>query len=562
MNLHYPHTDIPVQARELFIKNQLRLITDVKYNPVPIFTLEHGIPKNLDLSRSVLRSVSPIHIQYLINMGVGATLTISLLHKGKLWGLIACHHSVPKFLSQGVRLATKLQGHFITSQIDTRLLNEEYEITKTANQACEVLTSKKLSMQNTFIAELLQGDTILNVCNAAGVSILSDDKVYTYGHTPGDDEVKKLSGYLAEYSAFSSFNTENLGSVSSNLSSIAAVFPGIQYYSIENDSVDCIIWYRLETSKEINWAGDPNKAIQKDSNELSPRKSFLSWKETVKGFSNPWLKPQLKASSNFLNFLRNHLRAVFIYEEKEKQRHLAIILKEANAELENINWISTHDLQEPLRKIRFMSSRILDANFKAMPDQILTIVGKMNASAARMQQLIGDILKYTKIKNEEAIFQDILLNDILKQVKEELNEVIIEKKATIHMDDLPAIKGIPFLLKQLFSNLIYNSLKFSDPLRNPEIKISLITSSIQESTQKQIEYYTIKVSDNGIGFLPEYNERIFKIFYRLNNQEQLTAGSGIGLALCKKIMDKHKGTIRAEGNPNNGAAFYIQLPQS
>ena len=561
LNLHYPHTDIPVQARQLYLKNQLRVIRNINYKPVPIFSLDINIFSELDLSTSVLRSVSPFHIQYLQNMGVGATLTISLLHKGRLWGLIACHHSVPKFLTQGLRLATKLQGHFITSQIDTRLLNEEYEITKKANQASEVLTSKKLRIHQDSIGELLKDDNILNLCNANGVSILIDNKMYKYGITPNDNEVKNLAMYLSEYSDFSSFNTDNLSGLSSDLLSIATVFPGIQYQSIEKNSIDCVIWYRQETSKEINWAGDPNKAVEKDANGLSPRKSFLSWKETVKGFSKPWLKPELKASVNFFNFLLNHIRAVFIYEEKEKQIQLTAILKEANAELENINWISTHDLQEPLRKIRMMSSRILDKNFKAMPDQVQVFVGKMNDSAGRMQQLIQDILKYTKIKNDSEAFIHVQLNDILTEVAEELSETIVEKKALLYVDNLPSVQGIPFLLKLLFSNLIYNSLNFSDPLRHPEIKINLMPEITDEhKSQQELEYHTIEVSDNGIGFSPEYNERIFKIFTRLDSNEQYT-GSGIGLALCKKIVDKHKGTIYAKGELDKGARFYIQLPK-
>ena len=144
LGLHYPHTDIPVQARELYIKNHLRIIGDVNYKPVPLYTYAESHLNTLDMSYSVLRSVSPIHIQYLHNMGVGGTLTISLLHKGKLWGLITCHHYSPKYLSQEIRNTVKLHGHFITSQIDVRLLNEEYEIARKTNQAVENLISKQL----------------------------------------------------------------------------------------------------------------------------------------------------------------------------------------------------------------------------------------------------------------------------------------------------------------------------------------------------------------------------------------------------------------------------------
>ncbi|MEZ0131436.1 GAF domain-containing protein, partial [Flavobacterium sp. LBUM151] len=131
LGLHYPHTDIPAQARELYIRNQLRLIVDINYQPVPIFTVDDNTPnKNLDLSVSILRSTSPIHVQYLKNMGVGATLTISLIHHGRLWGLIACHHYSAKNISPEIRLAAKLQGQFISSQIDLRQSTDEYQIAR------------------------------------------------------------------------------------------------------------------------------------------------------------------------------------------------------------------------------------------------------------------------------------------------------------------------------------------------------------------------------------------------------------------------------------------------
>jgi chemotaxis family two-component system sensor kinase Cph1 len=367
LGLHYPHTDIPPQARELYIRNQLRIIGDTGYQPASIYTMDDGGPARLDLSNSVLRSVSPIHVQYLLNMGVGATLNISLLHKGKLWGLIACHHYSPKYISQGIRMAAKLQGHFITSQIDVRLINEEYEIASQVNSACDELTSEKPEFNNASLQQLADNPNILKLCNAAGVSILVGEHVYKSGQTPGNDEIKMLSIYLQEYTVSEPFFTNSVSRITSDLPYLATKFPGINYMPLQKDTNDCVIWYRPETLSEIHWAGDPNKAIEKDSNGLSPRKSFLSWKEIVKNTSKPWLLSELKASRSFTNFLQNHLRSIQLFDEEEKQRKLAHALTETNAELENINWISTHDLQEPLRKIRMMSSMILNDELKALP---------------------------------------------------------------------------------------------------------------------------------------------------------------------------------------------------
>ncbi len=558
LGLHYPHTDIPVQARELYIKNQLRIIGNVNYTPVPIYTTGEGSNKSLDMSLSVLRSVSPIHLQYLQNMGVGATLTISLLHKGKLWGLIACHHYSPKYISSGVRQAAKLQGHFITSQIDIRLLNEEYEMAEKANKACDDIVSMRNENNAISVRHIIQQEKILQLCNAAGVSVIAGADMYTYGHTPQATDIKKLAVYLAEYTNSTELHTDLLASVSPELSAIAGNLPGISYYPLGFDTSDCIIWYREESVAEVNWAGDPAKAIEKDSNGLSPRKSFMLWKEIVKGKSKPWQQYELNACRRFFNFLQNHLRSAALFSEHEKQKEVTRMLKETNAELENINWISTHDLQEPLRKIRIISSMILSDELDYSPEYFYDLVSKMNKSAERMQVLIQDILSYTRVKSEDT-FEPVNIDNLLQEVIAEMEEPIQAKDARIVTGTLPVVNGIPFLLAQLFSNLLNNSLKFCDPGRKPEITITGVTAGGEGMHKLPGTSVVIRYADNGIGFGDEHNEKIFNVFSRLHTKDEYP-GSGIGLALCKKIMNRHNGTITAEGMPGKGAIFYIQFP--
>jgi light-regulated signal transduction histidine kinase (bacteriophytochrome) len=177
LGLHYPHTDIPVQARELYIKNLLRLIVDVNYTPIPIYTIDNIPGKNLDLSLSKLRSVSPIHIQYLHNMGVGATLTISLMHENRLWGLIACHHYSPKYISSNTRIAAQLQGHFLTSQISVRQGAEEYDSSKKVNKALDDLLAQVFSSSHTSFDEIIQQPALLTLTNATSVIIAVDERI-------------------------------------------------------------------------------------------------------------------------------------------------------------------------------------------------------------------------------------------------------------------------------------------------------------------------------------------------------------------------------------------------
>ena len=267
-----------------------------------------------------------------------------------------------------------------------------------------------------------------------------------------------------------------------------------------------------------------------------------------------WLKSEINACNSFYNYFQIHLRSILLNEEKEIQKKLTEILEETNAELENINWISTHDLQEPLRKIRMMASVLVGGNeLKVLPEDVQSKIVKIQNSAERMQNLIVDILKYTKTGSQNSNFEDISLNNLLSELREELDSTLIDYDTTLIIEDLPNIQGIPFLLKQLFLNTINNSLKFRSQTNKPLIRIS------DKSSLSPNKYTIIEIEDNGIGFDNEYKDKIFKIFARLNNKDTYE-GSGIGLALCKKIMIKHNGLITADGELGKGVKITLYFP--
>lgn len=553
--LHYPHTDIPAQARELYMRNLLRLIVDINYKPVPIFTIDDGnSDKNLDLSLSILRSTSPIHVQYLHNMGVGATLTISLIHKKKLWGLIACHHYGEKNLTPEIRLAAQLQGHFITSQIDIRQTNEEYDLARKSASALEKLSAYDFPATEVSFEEIVSKQELLEICNASGVAIVFRDRVFSHGLTPSADKVRELTSWLADYTKNSTLITDKLSDhLPENIPFIEEA-SGVIYHSLNIENQDCIIWFRPETLTEVNWAGDPSKAIIKDQKGLSPRNSFKLWKEIVKYKSKEWLQPEQNSAANYAHTLQRQILLVVVTQEEERYRKLSEVLQETNSELENINWISTHDLQEPLRKIQMISSRLLGKDDEQIPETVLNSVQRMNNSANRMQTLLIDILKYTRIQHIEQSYETLDVTDILEEIISDLSEQIADKQGKVEVLELPKIVAVEFLVKQLFSNLLQNSLKYSF-----EDKPVHITISSYPATIKEIDYNVLQFSDNGIGFDQKFAESIFNIFSRLHGQEEYK-GSGVGLALCKKIMQVHKGFINAEGKAGEGATFKLYFP--
>jgi chemotaxis family two-component system sensor kinase Cph1 len=555
LGLHYPHTDIPAQARELYIKNLLRLIVDVGYEPVPIFTVDDSENKNLDLSFSVLRSTSPIHVEYLQNMGVGATLTISLMHHGRLWGLIACHHYSEKNISPDIRLAAKLQGYFITSQIDIRQSSDEYLNAQKTALALEQLTGLDLSYVSESLDKIISAPQLLNICNAAGVSIITKDKIYKTGLTPSDEEIKLLIEFINGLKISTIFITNKIRDhfPEADYANIA----GIIYHPIGNG--DHIIWYRPETILEISWGGDPEKSIVKDSSGLHPRNSFEIWKQIVKNQSSVWKQYEINAAAQYAHALHTQLIMIMLTEEEEKYRTQSEILRETNSELENINWISTHDLQEPLRKIQLITSKMMSEINVVSIDSISSSLQRVSNSASRMRVLLEDILKYTRIKNTKGVLEKTDLNHILRVTIEEMSEAITESNAVIESENLPDVHAISFLIKQLFSNIIQNSLKYASPERTPVIKITASQEPELIKDKFKVYCYWIRFSDNGIGFDQKYSESIFKVFTRLHNQQEYT-GSGVGLALCKKIMQTLGGTIYAEGKTGEGSQITIYFP--
>jgi light-regulated signal transduction histidine kinase (bacteriophytochrome) len=553
LGLHYPHTDIPVQARELYMKNLLRLIGDIGYQPVPIYTTAGGDNSSLDLSLSVLRSTSPIHVQYLANMGVGATLTISLIYKGRLWGLIACHHYSAKVIPPNIRIAAQLQGHFIASQIDMREANEAYDISRqSAIAADKTLALTKTSQSFNVIA---QSASILEICNATGVAILFNNELYTGGKTPSKADIRSIVSDLSTQYLHTGFQTSHLAATLTYASKFARIASGLTYHPLSIGNDDCIIWFRPETVTEMHWGGDPSKAIVKDEKGLHPRKSFELWKEIVKYKAKPWMQPELDAATTFAHALHKHMALIIATAEEERYRILTEVLKKSNEELENINWISTHDLQEPLRKIQLMASRILTQSDEQLSEKTLDFIHRMNASAGRMQTLLRDILNYTKLRYSEEQLTLTDLNAIVTGVISDIEEQAKEHHVEFDVAELPTIKGIPFLLTQLFTNIIGNSIKFSDADRQQIITVAQEPAVNIDGK----EYCHISVTDTGIGFEKKYAESIFKIFSRLNNHQSYH-GSGVGLALCKKIMETHHGQIDADGVIGKGAIVNLYFP--
>ncbi|MBU3821811.1 CHASE3 domain-containing protein [Flavobacteriaceae bacterium XHP0103] len=246
-----------------------------------------------------------------------------------------------------------------------------------------------------------------------------------------------------------------------------------------------------------------------------------------------------------------------ILEERNQE------LERNNKELSAFNYVASHDLQEPLRKIQTFLSRLEDKEYDTLSDSGKRYIGRINIASSRMRLLIDDLLQFSRTNKTDKVFKITDINSLLEAAKQDLAELISEDNAVIKADDFPAINVIPFQIQQLFSNLISNSLKYKSQERTPEIHITYTKIKASEDDKltkpKKAYYHKITFTDNGIGFDNTYAEKIFVLFNRLHNKDEYS-GTGIGLSICKKIVENHEGYIMANGQPHIGATFTIYLP--
>ncbi|WP_142784817.1 CHASE3 domain-containing protein [Changchengzhania lutea] len=240
-------------------------------------------------------------------------------------------------------------------------------------------------------------------------------------------------------------------------------------------------------------------------------------------------------------------------------------LERNNKELSAFNYVASHDLQEPLRKIQTFLSRLEDKEGDKFSESGFKYMERINAAAARMRLLIDDLLQFSRTNKTDKVLEMADLNALLENAKQDLSSVLEDEKALINVEELPVIKVIPFQIQQLFTNLLGNSLKYRSAERSPVISIlyTKVLASDEERLPSKASatfYHKFTFEDNGIGFDNEYSEKIFILFNRLHNKDDYT-GTGIGLSICKKIVENHKGYIFADGIPNKGAIFTIYLPR-
>ena len=289
--------------------------------------------------------------------------------------------------------------------------------------------------------------------------------------------------------------------------------------------------------------------LENVGSEIAEHLDILPDFVSLLSLTNEQLQQEIEERKQAQTALRSHAEA--LEESQLKLKAYADELERSNQELQNFAFVASHDLREPLRKIQIFGSRLQERYSDILDKRGLDYLARMQSSSARMETFIGDLLAYSRLSRNTQVFEIIDLHQTLQNVTEDLKFQIQENDANIIFNGLPAIEANPTQMQQLFQNLLSNAIKFRQ--ENKALLIE-IHSQMIETNSLQIE-----VKDNGIGFEPEYAERIFGMFQRLHGRSAYE-GTGIGLAICRKIVEQHHGTITAVSQPKQGATFILTLP--
>jgi two-component system, chemotaxis family, sensor kinase Cph1 len=549
LGLHFPATDIPPPARRMFLLNQIRAIPNLSDRAVSLLPATNPLT-NLptDLTLSMLRSSNRCHTEYLQNMGIAASLTISLIKEGRLWGLIVCHHQTPKLLPYELRQACGLLAQVIFDRIS---ISEDIADYAHRSKLAHVqsLGLERMSRSGNFLDALMGiSPNLLDLFDVDGAATLVAGKWTTIGRTPTPAQLDNLVQWLSENIREEVFSTDALPDINVAATEFKDIASGMLTISLSPKTY--ILCFRPELLQTIDWGGDPHytdgEIVELDEHVgLVPRKSFELWKELIQGHSHPWKSVELEAAKELRKSIVNA-----ILRQAEELAIMAISLERSNAELKQFAYVASHDLQEPLNQVTSYV-RLLESRYGEKLDRDAhEFIGFAVEGVNLMQTLIDDVLAYSQVQINGVELQPIDAEVALERALSHLRGQIEESGAIVTADPLPTLIADSTQLSQLFQNLISNAIKFRIPNTIPKVHVALT---------QQAKDWLFTVSGNGIGIEPQFFDRIFAIFQRLHTRDEYP-GTGMGLTICKKIVEYHHGKIWVESKLGEYTTFLFTIP--
>ncbi len=552
LDLHFPATDIPQQVRNLFVLNRMRLIPEVHFKPSRLWPAEgiDGLP--IDLSLSVLRNVSPIHVEYLKNMKVNASMSCSIIKDGKLWGLVSCvHEAGTKRVDSNVRFFVDYLSEAYASLL---FLSESENDLVTRAELTEAQSDliSKMSDSEIFMDGLIHNPALyLRLGGATSGAVLMDGMWYPIGDAPGMDQLNLIREIVEPLLSEDVFTTSSLSKIDPRAIVFKDKAAGVACFSTSRAQTTYFFWFRPEVIQTVKWGGNPNKPVEVEAGQhvLHPRKSFEIWKQNVQHNSFSWSAETVRAISRFKAGIIQ-----LVMEKMEKISQLNLELERSNTELDSFAYAASHDMKEPLRGIHNYAALLLQS-----PDEKISDAGKSRLETIlrltqRSEDLINSLLHYSQLGRTDIQLSSTSLNEVAKKALDSLRSRIEEEQADVQISDLPAVLGDAVQLIEVFTNLMTNGLKYN--LAEHKV-ITIGPTKVDDEN-----FVGIYVKDNGIGIEEIHQSAVFKIFKRLHARNKFGGGSGTGLTIVKRIVERHGGRVWVDSKPKEGTTFFFTLPRA
>ncbi|MFD2785277.1 ATP-binding protein [Hymenobacter rubripertinctus] len=566
LGLRYPATDIPQQARAMYLRNWLRFIAEVGYVPVPLVpvrTPATGRPP--DMTYAVLRSVSPIHVQYLRNMGVQASMSVSLIRDGKLWGLIVCHHNSPRLVSYELRDLCQFIGKTFSSLLKSKEQAEDYQYQLRLRQTQADLFARMAELPDFRRALYDHAPTVMDLFRCGGVAVCFDQQTATLGATPTPEELGELMEWLHLNAPEEVFHTNSYARLHPAGVKLRAVASGIMAICLDRQNRDYILWFRPEVVQQVTWAGRREKPETTHNGELflSPRQSFAAWSESVENTAEAWRSIEVAAAQE----LRLRIADIRLKMFDEVQARATLLgrlneeLERSNEELDSFAYVASHDLKEPLRGIHNYSLFLLEDYADKLDAEGVEKLQTLIRLSKRMENLIESLLKLSRVSRLETRLHPVRVADVLHEVRDMLQVRLAQTATTLEIEgELPVVLADAVRLGEVLNNLLTNAMRYNDNA-HPYVWVGVAPATVQGPRGSTPPgFCTLYVRDNGIGIDPRHHENIFRIFKRLHGPNKYGGGTGAGLAIARKMIEKMGGQIWVDSVAGQGATFYFSVP--
>ncbi|MCJ2064885.1 GAF domain-containing protein [Methylobacterium sp. J-088] len=552
LDLRFPASDIPAQARELYRRNRMRIIPDAGYAPVPIRPAATPSGKPLDLSQSVLRSVSPVHVEYMRNMGTMASMSVSILIDGALWGLISCHNAEPKRVPLHARNACDVLTQIFALQLSARERGAQAEQRLALGQVQARLLGF-MAEEDSFVDGLLNHpDDVIALVNAAGAAVVTADRCRLMGTTPDERDVRAMYDWLsARGDTDEVYGSEALSEAIPGAEAYADRASGLLAISISKKYASYILWFRPEVVRTVKWGGNPVKPAVPDPqggpDRLHPRKSFEIWKETVQGRSLPWSVPEVEAAKD----LRASVLGI-VLRRAEELAAMSEELQRSNKELEAFSYSVSHDLRAPFRHIVGYSNLLKTREGQNLSEKGRHYVDTIIEAALSAGTLVDNLLTFSQMGRHALNKNSGEMNPLVDEVRRKVERDVAPGRAVRwEVGALGRVYADPFMLRLVIENLLSNAVKYTRDRPEAVIEIGRLPPQDGEAV--------FFVRDNGVGFDMAYVDKLFGVFQRLHRVEEFE-GTGIGLANVRRIVERHGGRAWADGRLGEGATFTFTLP--